>query len=104
MYAQSQLLHEDLIGSLTGSQIISKSLEDLNYIRTLSSSVQRLILDALISSIETAFGTLRTDKHSSYRGKLTIAGISCVVLFISLVSMWFVRDISRTSPGLSFAA
>jgi hypothetical protein len=75
---RSKLNHQ-LSGYTNADEMIRKSLEDFNYVRQLPPKVQSLILDALASSTEVAFG------------------ISCLVLTVSLVSSFYVKEMSRSS-------
>ncbi|KAK0642089.1 hypothetical protein B0T16DRAFT_516684 [Cercophora newfieldiana] len=86
--AEGSLVRSKLQTKLGGlpdaENVIRRSLEDLNNIRNLPLKVQAVILEAFVSSTEAAFG------------------ISCLVLFISLVASFFVREMPPSPRGLSY--
>ncbi|KAL3489021.1 major facilitator superfamily domain-containing protein [Aspergillus germanicus] len=88
--AEGTLVRSKLNASLGGNgnadEIIRKSLEDLNYVRELPSNIQRLILKALESSTEAAFG------------------ISFSVLLVSLAFSFYVKEMARRSRGVSYVS
>lgn len=80
-------------------QIIRKSLESLSYVSELPPKIQTIIMDALITSTEVAFGTSQFHRTQTYI--LTTGGISCLVLLLSLFASFYVKELSSSRRNVS---
>ncbi|KAJ5611889.1 MFS general substrate transporter [Penicillium herquei] len=79
-------LNDQLHNYPNAAEIIRRSLEDLNYVRQLPDDLQVMVINALLSSIEIAFGA------------------SCIMLVISLISSFWMKEMSSLSRGYSYVS